>query len=62
MAVYDKFEAETEAELDGIVEKYMRRYHPLGYCTQENRRWDEVDNDTGKTVYFVQMYRLSSCD
>lgn len=62
MAVYDKFKADTEKELQGIVDGYLYRYDPLGYCTQVNRRWTDVDKDTGNPVYFVEMYRLSSCD
>ena len=48
--------ATTAQALDVLIANYLHEYHPAGYGTTVDRRW-EADGQ-----YHAELSRLSSCD
>jgi len=46
----------TAEALQVLISNYMKEYHPAGYGTSVDKRWNE-DNQ-----FYAELSRYSSCD
>jgi hypothetical protein len=46
----------TEEEVEGFIESYKNRYHPYGYMTRVQNRYEKEDG-----THVVTMRRARSC-
>ena len=56
--IYNTLTASSKEELQHKIDRYLDRYHPLGYGTRVERTYYDEDNK----LYKAEMYRWSSCD